>query len=44
MTSNPMSSPQMVVDVSIEVDGKIATYTIPDSLSITYTKKYCYFY
>ena len=32
------SSPQMVVDLSIEVDGKSATYTIPDSLSITYTK------
>lgn len=28
---------QMVVDVSIDIDGKVATYTIPDSLSITYT-------
>ena len=26
----------MVVDVSIEVDGKTATYVIPESLSVTY--------
>lgn len=27
---------QMVVDVNIEVDGKTATYTIPESLSVTF--------
>lgn len=27
---------EMVVDVSIEVDGKTATYVIPESLSVTY--------
>lgn len=27
---------QMVVDVTIEINGKSATYTIPESLSVTY--------
>lgn len=27
---------QMVVDVEIEADGKIATYAIPENLSVTY--------
>lgn len=27
---------EMVVDVTIEADGKTATYTIPESLSVTY--------
>lgn len=33
---NSVSNPQMVVDVTIEANGKAATYTIPESLSITY--------
>lgn len=35
--TNPMASTQMVVDVTIEANGKTATYTIPESLAITYT-------
>lgn len=31
------SKPQLVVDVTIESNGKTATYTIPENLSITYT-------
>lgn len=27
---------EMVVDVTVEADGKTATYTIPDNLSVTY--------
>lgn len=33
---NSVSNLQMVVDVTIEANGKAATYTIPESLSITY--------
>lgn len=33
--TNPLGT-QMVVDVTIEAGGKTATYTIPESLSVTY--------
>lgn len=31
-----MGQPNTVVDITIEADGKTATYTIPESLSVTY--------
>ena len=34
--SNPMVIGKSVIDVAIEVDGKSATYTIPENLSIVY--------
>lgn len=33
--TNPTGA-QMVVDITIEADGKTATYTIPENLAITY--------
>ncbi len=35
-TANLMQTMQMVVDVTIDADGQSRTYTIPDSLAITY--------
>ncbi len=36
VANNLMQTMQMVVDVTIEADGQSRTYTIPDTLAITY--------
>lgn len=36
---NSNGMPQMVRDIDIEMNGKIATYSIPENLSITYANK-----
>lgn len=36
LNKNVVGTTQMVVDVTIEAEGKTATYTIPESLSVTY--------
>ena len=35
-TYNTMAAGQMMRDIAIEVDGKNATYTIPENLSVTF--------
>ena len=36
MTTFNTANMPMVVDVTVDVDGKVATYTIPENLSVTY--------
>lgn len=38
MSMNTMTSLQPMVDVTLEADGKTTAYTIPEGLSVTYTK------
>lgn len=37
LQNNIGAASQLVVDVTVEVDGKTSTYTIPESLETTYT-------
>ena len=37
-TFNTMAAGQMMRDIAIEVDGKNATYTIPENLSVTFAR------